>query len=271
MIIGYQVRTAQHTFAAPFTANDVLSSTIAEKTLRQLRSQDDNTYFMAAILDGDIENPHFIGENTLLNTTIRDWRLYDAESANDVPESEQGEYLIDIVQERKGSQIFVSIYDKALEPHKKDLPMMGLNLLIEIRDGIPALSAGISPDENIVHLLSNNCNEIAIIKESEQDEPQWQPVESIQGKHNGLCFFVNDYDTLAEIREIVANNALQAHDFGQCQLSGEHETTWTLNNRVATADLLLLTPCDSLAEKRMTISFLPNSWRIDTLVVSDSL
>jgi len=158
------------------------------------------------------DNPNTVN---ILNSTIQDWRLSEGYKESDMKPDHCGKYSLNIEQSKATGQIFFSVYNREFDKHPKDIPRFGLNGLIEIRDGVPAVSLGINPDENVIHIMSNNSNELAVIPENDAGIKTWLPVEFCEAKYKGLCFQVDDFDTLMETRTLLANEAFRGFDFGE--------------------------------------------------------
>lgn len=151
----------------------------------------------------------------LLDAVICDWQLTAGEdTAAYVPEENKCQYSLRIEKDTPADKIWISVYNKASDEHGDKIHKSGLHCSIEIRDGVPALSAGISPDENVVHILSNTSNKLAVIPEYE-DRGTWTPVDFTEAKHIGYCFDMDDYGSLMEARSELANKAFEQFDFGE--------------------------------------------------------
>jgi hypothetical protein len=152
---------------------------------------------------------------TLLDTTIMDWRLTNADCAADVSESDKCHYAFKIEKHMPAEKVWFSIYNKAFDRHGKQIHPIGLHGSIEIRDGCPSISMGISPDQNVIHVTSNTSNELAVVPDSQSDKPTWMRVDSGGSKDVGFCFRVNDFDVLMEARTVLANERFEKYDFGE--------------------------------------------------------
>lgn len=168
---------------------------------------DNDTHFGATIESFNVPTDETENTTTLLNTQIRDWRLSDGHDEDEVPENAKGTYRLTIEKTGPANQIFFSIHDEVLTT--KGYPL-GLHGFIEIRDGVPAISLGISPDDNIIHIMSNNTSELAVIKEFEGDKPTWGEVSFSEHGHNGLVFDVDYSDTVFENRIEIAQLAYES-------------------------------------------------------------
>ncbi len=151
----------------------------------------------------------------VLDTVIKDWRLSESEDISHVPIKDRCEYALRIEKDMPAEKVWVSVYNKAFDNHGDAIYKSGLHCSIEIRDGVPALSVGISPDENVIHVLSNTSNELAVIPEQNDSKPTWLPVDFIEAKHLGYCFPVDDYEVLMEARSELANECFGNFDFGE--------------------------------------------------------
>ncbi|CAH7387915.1 hypothetical protein VCHA53O466_50005 [Vibrio chagasii] len=87
--------------------------------------------------------------------------------------------------ELDGNHVWTSLTPINKEPVEAD----GLHSLIEVRGGLPATSVGISQHENIIHLLSDQDSQLAVIPEFDCPSTRtWGKVEFSSNDHNGLVF-----------------------------------------------------------------------------------
>ncbi len=184
---------------------------------------------------------------TLLDTVVQDWRLQDAVDSQHVQEKDRCEYALRIEQAMPDNKIWIEVYNKAFDRHGCNVHKSGLHCFIEIRDGVPALSVGISPDENIIHILSNTSNILTVIPDAWNANPKWMPVDFVEAKHKGLCFPVDDYNALADARLAIAHEYFEGFDFGNDKVN--YYFTWIFDGEILTMPIILedkegnITPC----------------------------
>lgn len=197
----------------------------------------------------------------VLDTVIKDWRLSDPDSINTVPEKDKCEYTLRIEKDLPAQKLWISIYNHAFDKLAIPFPKTGLHCSIEIRDGVPALSVGVSPDENVIHVLSNTSNELAVIPESNSTKPSWLPVDFTANRHLGFCFPVDDYEVLTEARSDLANENFGRFDFGQKIITDESE--WESNDDIWEKSFTYeVENCDIKGKGQFVIEFSPNGTHI---------
>ena len=201
------------------------------------------------------------GMTTLLNTTIKDWRLSEGHTTQDLNPEHCGEFTLNIEKSNNSNQVYLSVYNKAFDNHPVKISPCGLHCILEIRDGIPALSVGIEPDNNIIHVLSNTSNELAIVKEDDNDYPVWKPVDFIDNKYNGLCFQYDNSDILTEARAILADEVFTNYDFGDRVVADDNG--WDVDNAQWSKTIFFENPNDGASIKgHLTLDFKKDSAHI---------
>lgn len=158
----------------------------------------------------------------IANTTIRDWslsedgveaklpiKITDPDVPITLPVNIMGEYSLLVEIHKSTKQVFFGLHNSSLNAHE-DLLKTGLHGMIEIRDGFPAISVGITPDENILHITSNTSNKLTVIPETNDDKPEWIDAPMNGGFHTGLCFNIDEYDSLAEHRKTLGDTVFES-------------------------------------------------------------
>lgn len=200
----------------------------------------------------------------LLNTTITDWRLSEGHTSDDLLPEHRGEYSLKMEMNIRSKQVFFSVYNKAFNKHGAAAYPMGLNGLIEIRNGVPAISIGITPDENIIHVLSNNSNELAVIKESESMASTLTPVDFSTHKDVGLVFSVDNNEALHEARLILADDTFSNYDFGDVDVKDDNG--WEVDDNRWSKVVFLECTCDrSSVKKELEIIFVKGGTHITSV------
>lgn len=216
---------------------------------------------LSHLIGEGVINSGLTGTTQLINTTIADWRLSDGYEREELAPEHQGDYTLNIEVSNNSKQVFFNVYNKSFDDHKSTIHPMGLSGLIEIRNGVPAMSIGISPDENIIHLLSNNSTELAVIKEIESDKPTWMPVDFASNKDNGLVFSVENEELLQEARLVLADEAFTNHDFGDIDV--KDDSGWEVeDNSWVKVVFLECTDDRSSVKKEFKVLFTDNGTHI---------
>ncbi|GIC77204.1 hypothetical protein [Moritella sp. F3] len=149
---------------------------------------------------------------SLLKTSIQDWRLGQGYELHDLPIDQQGKYTLDVSYAPESGQLYFAVYNASFDRH--DLSTTGLNGILEIRAGLPTISLGVHPDENVIHITSNTSNSLAVVPENSNDHGKWGPVDFVDRNFPGYVFESNDSEWFMETRTTLAHEALDGFDFG---------------------------------------------------------
>lgn len=188
---------------------------------------------------------------------IQDWLFSEGYSAEDIGQKNAATYVLTIERSRNSGQLWLSIVNEEIVKLGGEVSQLGMHAMIEIRDGVPAFSIGISPDENIIHVMSNNSTELAIIKELESDYPIWMPVEASDDKHNGLCFIEpENANELFNIRQVLLNNIIADYKFNE--RVGEPSCWEQVNEDLYSTTVYFKTETDPLTNHDIQVHFQPN-------------
>lgn len=173
------------------------------------------------------------GSTTLLNTTIQDWRIIEQCSTDDLPPEHLGSYSLVIEKINETNQIFLSVHDSKFNESTCNVPKFGLSTLIEIRNGLPTISVGISPDANIIDIVSNTSGKLAVVPTYSKDRPRWSNINfseggEIESSMFGICFENYDFGLLTEARGYIANDTFEQFDLDGFLV--EDEQAWEVND-----------------------------------------
>lgn len=98
--------------------------------------------------------PSLVSE-LLSDREVRDWHLSEmSESEWNGPQSHRDTYRLKVEQTGNSGQLFFSLYPASLD-RLEDAPFNGLSGCIEIRNGRPAISLGLQPDDHPLHVESD--------------------------------------------------------------------------------------------------------------------
>jgi hypothetical protein len=120
------------------------------------------------------------------------------------------DYRIKIEGNQYTGQVFFTMYEKTIDKLGKDAYENGLNGILEVRNGCPALSLGISPDQNIMHVISNACDQLAIVSETES--PEWASLSFTGSSKEALVYKIDDGGLFSEMRVDIANEVFGSFD-----------------------------------------------------------
>jgi hypothetical protein len=144
------------------------------------------------------------GMITLMDTVVED-------------ESSPIEYRIKVEGNQYTGQVFFTLYEKTIDKLGKQAYENGLNGILEVRNGCPALSLGISPDQNILHVISNACDQLAIVSETES--PEWASLSFTGSSKEALVYKIDDDGLFSGLRSDIANEVF--NDFNIEEACGE--------------------------------------------------
>jgi hypothetical protein len=172
------------------------------------------------------------GENQvaqiILDTTIKD-EAYCADPTNpDIPVGNKCRYSFNIESSPDSDSYYFSVYNEALDKVVADCPLTGLFGVIEIKDGKPCISIGLTADENDMTIYSNNSTKLTVVPEQEIGDRSWESLLINSNPVTGLVFNVNDEYTLNDQRNLLAEIAFNDHDFGS--LTVKEYGNWASDN-----------------------------------------
>lgn len=168
----------------------------------------------------------------VLNTTIKDIAFSDDPSGESLPSNNKCAYSLNIEASTHTDTYYFSIYNESLDKVASDVSLTGLFGAIEIREGKPCISIGMSPDENDMHIISNNSTQLTVVPEKENGERYWEQVDIQNHSTKGLIFTVDTDHALNDQRSFLADSAFGEYDFGEQIVSDdnnwdEYGTQWT--------------------------------------------
>lgn len=149
----------------------------------------------------------------LVNCPIVDWELHVSGDVSDIPLHRHSKYNLLVEQHEETKQLFISICDDNAAKHP-ELSRDGLNLIVEVQNGLPTLSAGICPDANLIHIFSNTRNKMGIVFENDHPDTQHGPIDFIDPQHEGICLTTPNDMEFEDRRSFFASKAFEEHDFG---------------------------------------------------------
>jgi len=179
------------------------------------------------VAQGVLSDNIALGSTTLLNTTIQDIELYTSDLL--LPNSKKAKYNLTIEQSNDLGTIYFSVVNENVVQNKDGL-QLGIHGSIEIRSGLPALSVGVSPDDNIIHISTNTSTKLAVTKDCNRDKPTWEELDYKAGY--GLVFTTPYQEELNEVRLDIANRAITNVDFNGCTYDSEiNDNNWDIDKQ----------------------------------------
>jgi hypothetical protein len=148
-------------------------------------------------------------DTEILSTQIKDWRISE-DPLDEIPNEYFCNYTLKV--SKASNALYFSVYNAEYDKHPQDLTPFGLHGVVEIRNGLPAMSLSVSEYENDLHVITNTSTAIAVVKDVNSTYHQWQPVEFYQN-HYGLVFETDGKSHLAEARAVIAADIFANYDF----------------------------------------------------------
>lgn len=168
----------------------------------------------------------------VLCTTIKDIGFADDPLGVDIPKEHHCNYSLNIEASSHSNTYYFSLYNEDLDKVTNETSLTGLFGAIEIRAGKPTISIGMRPDENDIHIASNNSSQLTIIPENERGYRSWEPVLLQKHETQGLVFQADLPEVLLEQRQALASLSFADHDFGSLIVSDDgnwdiDDTKWS--------------------------------------------
>lgn len=193
-------------------------------------------------------------------TTLMDAQIVDqyAAKGDDSPleDIQKAKYNILIGKANDGNQVYLSIVDENII-NNPNAHLLGLHAIIEIRNGLPAISLGNSRDENVIHVLSDTSKTIAVAQEISSDKPMWRTLDEIDGNSYGLAFSTLLDDEINENRMHIVDASLKNIKFPDGSYTGTYDQP-IVNGNLITTDVELSTQ-NEIVKKRVSFQFHKNS------------
>ncbi len=186
------------------------------------------------LVDANKERTH------LYKTIIQDWMLSDGYDCKDIGVENCAEYVFTISRTGCSGAVEFSLQDKhyvELESTSDIIPQ-GLFGTIEIRDGVPAISLGLTPDSNTLHVISNGSSKMAVILENDDSDKEWMRVPFCSHKHRGLVITEREGAIeLESARMVIVEKLFSEYDFGDYTV--EESNRWEIDGDVFKSKVFL--------------------------------
>lgn len=164
---------------------------------------------------------------TILNAVLQDSQLTENPSGKGLPPESMCKYSLNIEANADRDAYYFSVYNESLEIVLSQTTPSGLFGVIEIRDGKPSISLGLTPDMDDLQVVSNNSTTLSVIPEEAVEKPTWQTVPINGHNYNGLVFTFDDNTYLNEQRKALADNIFSHYDFEQYVVADDG--SWSIN------------------------------------------
>lgn len=200
------------------------------------------------------------GVHIVLNATIKDLAISNDHSGASIPDKNKCIYSINIESSPEGDSYYFSVYNQSLDIVASEASLSGLFGVIEIRDGKPCISLGITPDDHDMQILSNNSTQLMLIPSTTYGEREWETVTVNGLSSHALVFTVDDTQFLGEQRNALADIAFADHDFGDLTIS--EDGNWERNDTIWKKPVYIDNDSRETIKGEFTISFADDSSHI---------
>ena len=148
-------------------------------------------------------------QQTITSITMQDWELNsDQDTASAVTENCKTKFTATVEIDSENGAIWFSVSEENLKG--LDVGDFGLSGCIEIRNGTPAISVGMHPSANTIHIMSNGLDQLAVVPDSSDAVYKQGVVETSPQKYKAILFDLPDYAELCEekvdVRKKIASN-----------------------------------------------------------------
>jgi hypothetical protein len=198
----------------------------------------------------------------VLNTTIKDIAFSDDPSGESILNNNKCSYSFNIEASTHTDTYYFSVYNESLDKVAGDASLTGLFGAIEIREGKPCISIGMSPDENDIHIISNNSTQLTVVPEKESGERYWEQVEFQNHSTKCLNFTIDTAHTLNEQRSFLAACAFGEYDFGDLIVSDD--SSWDIDGTQWTKTVFFEDDDKPSIKGTFSLSFVPDSSYINS-------
>lgn len=185
---------------------------------------------------------------TLLSSQIKDWRLGEDKTINDLEPEQRKQYSIELKQRPDTCQLEFMITNCCLpSPNLSVITPLGKSGIIEILGGYSKLS---------------------VIPELNDDQLFWEPIQITEQNHNGFSIDVGDSysEELNDSQRLVAQHELDHYDFEP--LTVKDLGNWECNDNVWTIPVYLENDdkeMESSDKINFTLTFFENSSTIKSI------
>lgn len=238
---------------------DLAIEAAEDQELEVIMPFDENDYASGQLheldvwMNGGNSNQNSNAEGTLIESTVRDWRLSDGHTESDLLPAHCGEYSIKVEHGKGSSCVSLSVCPTLIKD-SATIPAFGLHAMVEIREGLPAISIGVNPDEHLVHVVSDTSSCMAVVPESNENTGNWKPVPFIEKKYDGYCFDVESYGVLDDMRRVAAEKTFEDHDFGSDQIIDDGG--WSVSGDIWEKPVFIANPAGGNSMKKLfTVKF----------------
>ena len=206
----------------------------------------------------------------MLTLDVQDWRLSrEIGDVEPVPVEQQTTYTLRIQQAMHSGQILFSISHKELEGEYYDkLSSRGLNGMIEIRNGLPAISLGVDENEHDLHIVSDAVNGLYVVPDNNLDRPIWKPAILSDAIFNTSLYFESeDREWLTDARRLIAEEQFANHSF---DLTVVDDSGWVVSDNVWKKPVFLeKDSCNDTVKSVFTVAFYNQSVTVESVSESN--
>jgi hypothetical protein len=157
----------------------------------------------------------------VLSTTLQNVDSDEEHSSEVNTFKDQCRYSFNIEAEKDKNAYYFSVYNQELDKVAHESSLSGLFGVIEIRNGKPVISIGITPDEFDMQISSNNSTQLSMLPDLSGGHLAWESVAVNKFERFALVLTVDDEQFLNEQRRSLASTAFGEYDFGNLIVDGD--------------------------------------------------
>lgn len=157
-----------------------------------------------------------IRENIVADFEIQDTFIMNGEATSRMPDSHKDTYRLVVRKGSKSDSLSFSVYPKALDGVSDNIPRIGLEGFIEVRNGKPGISLGTHEDSTPLHVEADGVDGIFL-----HHDANVEPMICHRHNHHLITYFkgyhlrCNSQQWLSEARSEIAEQMFADHDFGE--------------------------------------------------------
>ena len=154
------------------------------------------------------------GMQVLADFTIKDWHTIDESDARECPVVHQTPYRMIITQSPQDNRVLFKVFPEVIDKLIDEEDKQGLYGCIEIHEGLPGISLGLSEESSCLH-VETDIHSGFFVHTDGDIEPRHDSWKSTNytDDFNGLYFKFSNGAWLDNTRRKVAENAFDSHDF----------------------------------------------------------
>ena len=153
--------------------------------------------------------------NVITDFQIQDWHLIEVGAGWTGPIEHRDKYRFVLEQSPESNRVYFKVYPSVLDGLSDEVPLNGLSGVIEIRNGKPALSLGLSENQLCLSVESDIYQGLYIHTDSFVHKSSASYFSYDHGCNFDSTYYkCEDGSFLMEARSDIADKLFDSHDFG---------------------------------------------------------